>query len=95
MSANTGHPCSKPVKLMEWLISGTKQRLNIILDPFMGSGTTGVACVNQGRGFIGVELDSAYFDISVKRISDAIIERQGGPMFAIHQPAQAEMFTGG
>ena len=42
-----------------------------ILDPFMGSGTTGVACVNTGRNFIGIELDQGYFDIACKRIEEA------------------------
>jgi len=43
----------------------------LILDPFMGSGTTGVACVQTGRKFIGVEIDEGYFDIAVKRIKEA------------------------
>jgi DNA modification methylase len=47
-----------------------------ILDPFMGSGTTGVACVKTGRKFIGIELDQGYFDIAVKRIEKAIAERE-------------------
>lgn len=46
-----------------------------ILDPFMGSGTTGVACVKTGRRFIGIELDRGYFDIAVKRIENALVER--------------------
>ena len=44
----------------------------LILDPFMGSGTTGVACVKTGRKFIGIEIDPTYFEIAVKRISDAL-----------------------
>jgi site-specific DNA-methyltransferase (adenine-specific)/modification methylase len=65
-----GHPTQKPVALMEWCL-GFLPNAQTILDPFMGSGTTGVACVNLGRSFIGIELDPGYFDIAVKRITDA------------------------
>lgn len=64
------HPTQKPVALMEWCL-GFLPDAQTILDPFMGSGTTGVACVNLGRSFIGIELDPGYFDIAVKRITDA------------------------
>ena len=67
------HPTQKPVALMEWCIGFTKGET--ILDPFMGSGTTGVACVKTGRKFIGIELDRGYFDIAVKRIEKALKER--------------------
>jgi DNA modification methylase len=68
------HPTQKPVAIMEWCI-GFFEDANTILDPFMGSGTTGVACVKTGRKFIGIELDRGYFDIAVKRIEKAIAER--------------------
>ncbi len=64
------HPTQKPVALMEWCL-GFLPNAETILDPFMGSGTTGVSCVNLGRSFIGIELDPGYFDIAVKRITDA------------------------
>ena len=64
------HPTQKPIALMEWCL-GFLPNAATILDPFMGSGTTGVACVNLGRKFIGIELDPDYFDICVKRITDA------------------------
>jgi len=64
------HPTQKPVALMEWCL-GFLPNAKTILDPFMGSGTTGVACVNLGRSFIGIEQDPGYFDICVKRITDA------------------------
>ena len=64
------HPTQKPVALMEWCI-GFLPNAQTILDPFMGSGTTGVACVNLGRSFIGIERDPDYFDICVRRITDA------------------------
>ncbi len=64
------HPTQKPVGVMKWCI-GHLPESQTILDPFMGSGTTGVACVNLGRKFIGIELDPGYFDIAVKRIEEA------------------------
>lgn len=64
-----GHPTQKPLRLMEWCLSFTDGQA--ILDPFMGSGTTGVACVNLGRKFIGIELEDKYFDIACKRIEEA------------------------
>jgi site-specific DNA-methyltransferase (adenine-specific) len=69
-SRNRVHPTQKPVALMEWCL-GFLPDAQTILDPFMGSGTTGVACVNLGRSFVGIELDPDYFDIAVKRITDA------------------------
>lgn len=66
-----GHPCPKPVKaIIEVLLLGSLKN-EIILDPFMGSGTTGVACVKLGRKFIGIELDEKYFDIACRRIEEA------------------------
>jgi DNA modification methylase len=65
-----GHPTQKPVALMQWCL-GFLPDAETILDPFMGSGSTGVACVNLGRSFIGIERDPGYFDIAVKRITDA------------------------
>ena len=64
------HPHAKPVSLMSDLVRKCPEFWTI-LDPFMGSGTTGVACVNLGRSFIGIEQDPDYFDICVKRITDA------------------------
>jgi len=60
------HPTQKPISLMEWCLSFTKGKT--ILDPFMGSGTTGVACVRLDRKFIGIEIEPKYFDIACKRI---------------------------
>lgn len=61
------HPCQKPLPLMQWCVARTT---GTILDPFMGSGTTGVACAKMGRKFIGIEIDPAYFAIAVRRIRD-------------------------
>lgn len=65
------HPTQKPLELMKWCIGKLPEPSTIILDPFMGSGTTGVACAKMGRKFIGIEKDARYFDIACKRISDA------------------------
>jgi DNA modification methylase len=65
------HPTQKPLPLMIWCIKQCKPAAQTILDPFMGSGTTGVACVNLGRKFIGIEREERYFDIACKRISEA------------------------
>jgi DNA modification methylase len=72
--AHTGmdkkHPSQKPVSLMKWCL-GLIPDSETILDPFMGSGTTGVACAKLGRKFIGIELEERYFDISCERIRKA------------------------
>ena len=73
----TGHPYEKPVPLLEYLIKGTLN-CNSILDPFMGSGSTGVACCMCNRNFIGIELDKNYFNIAKKRIED---EQAQGKLF--------------
>ena len=65
------HPAQKPLVIMSWCL-GFLPDAQTIVDPFMGSGTTGVACVQLGRKFIGIELDPGYFDIAVKRISDEL-----------------------
>lgn len=62
------HPTQKPIEVMSWCVEKTKGH---ILDPFMGSGTTGVACAKLGRTFTGIELDPDYFDIACNRIEDA------------------------
>lgn len=64
---NKRHPTEKPVELMKILIENSTQIGEIVLDPFMGCGSTGVACLNSGRGFIGIEIDKQYFDIAEKR----------------------------
>jgi len=67
------HPTQKPIAVMEWLIQRLTNESDIVLDPFMGSGSTGVACINTNRKFIGMELDQKYFDIASKRIEETII----------------------
>jgi site-specific DNA-methyltransferase (adenine-specific) len=64
------HPTQKPVSLMEWCL-GFVPKARTIFDPFMGSGSTGVACARLGRAFIGVEIDPSYFDAACRRIEEA------------------------
>jgi len=63
------HPTQKPVALMQWAVEQTDA--STILDPFMGSGTTGVAAIKLGRKFIGIEIEPKYFDIACRRIEEA------------------------
>jgi site-specific DNA-methyltransferase (adenine-specific) len=65
------HPTIKPLELMEFLVKSYSNEGDIIIDPFMGSGTTGVAAVQSGRTFIGIEQEKNYFDIACKRIKQA------------------------
>lgn len=65
------HPTQKPVKLFEWLIKTYSNEGDVVCDITMGSGTTGVASVNTNRNFIGIEMDSEYFEISKNRIEKA------------------------
>jgi site-specific DNA-methyltransferase (adenine-specific) len=65
------HPTVKPIALMEYLVKLVAPENAIVLDPFMGSGTTGVASVNLGRGFVGIEKEKEYFDIAERRIENA------------------------
>lgn len=63
-----GHPCPKPLAYALWLVSRAASHHETILDPFMGSGTTGVACAKLGRHFMGIEKERKYFDIACRRI---------------------------
>ena len=69
--ASKVHPTQKPVELMEEIIKIHSAPGNLVLDPFSGSGSTGVACVNTGRNFIGIELDDEYYSVACKRIEAA------------------------
>jgi DNA modification methylase len=70
-SSEREHQTQKPVDLIQMIVETVSPAGGTILDPFMGSGTTGVACVREGRAFIGIEIDEGYFDIACKRIRDA------------------------
>ena len=84
------HPTQKPVGVMQWCIGQLPADCESILDPFMGSGTTGVACVNLGRKFIGIEIEPRYFDIACHRISDALSRPRLALEF-VPQPKQEAM----
>ena len=77
------HSNQKPVALMEWCL-GFLPDARTILDPYMGSGTTGVACAKLGRKFIGVEIEEKYFQIACRRIEEAYAQ----PDFFVEQPKQ-------
>lgn len=66
------HPTQKPYGVMKWCIDQLPADVGTILDPFMGSGTTGVASVKKGKAFYGIEREPKYFDIACRRISDAL-----------------------
>jgi DNA modification methylase len=65
------HPTQKPIAVMRWCLSFLPGGVRTVLDPFMGSGTTGVACVQAGLSFIGIERETRYFDIACRRIAEA------------------------
>ena len=83
------HPTQKPIALAEWCFAFVPD--GTILDPFMGSGTTGVACVRTGRKFIGIEIERRYFDIAVQRIERAV---EAQALFRQPEPAheQTELY---
>lgn len=71
---NYGHPTPKDIKGISRILKLLSKKGDLVLDPFMGSGTTGVACKELGRSFIGIEIDKGYFDIAQKRIAQATQE---------------------
>jgi DNA modification methylase len=85
------HPTQKPVGVMKWSIEHLPPGCATIIDPFMGSGTTGVACIRLGRRFIGVERDPVYFDIAAARLAK---EAEMPPLFAAAQGSLFNEATG-
>jgi site-specific DNA-methyltransferase (adenine-specific)/modification methylase len=81
------HPTQKPIGVMAWCIEHATKGGEAILDPFMGSGTTGVAAIQLGRKFIGIEREPKYFEIACKRIEQAVAQ---GQLFAPEQPKQVQ-----
>lgn len=75
-TGNKLHPTEKPVDLLELFIKNSSDENEVIFDGFMGSGSTGVACVNTKRKFIGFEIDEKYFEIAKQRIEDAVFSLQ-------------------
>lgn len=72
------HPWQKPLALMRWCVSMTE---GLVLDPYMGSGTTGVACLDLGREFIGIEIEEHYFEIACERLAEAQTKQSQGSLF--------------
>jgi DNA modification methylase len=68
------HPTQKPIELLEWLIKTYSNENDLVLDNTMGSGSTGVACINLNRDFIGIEMDKSYFEIAKSRIEGDKVE---------------------
>ena len=68
------HPCEKPVSLMRHIVTSSSREGATVFDPFMGSGATGIAALQEGRKFIGIELDADYFKIAEKRIENAVAQ---------------------
>lgn len=81
-----GHPSEKPLDLMVWTLRTVKAK-GTVFDPYMGSGTTGVACKQSGLSFIGIEREPKYFDIACRRIEQAHAQ---GQLFAPDQPKQEQ-----
>ena len=80
---NEGHETQKPTELLKEIVRDFTNKGDLILDPFMGSGTTGVACAKLGRRFIGIEIEPKYFDIACRRIEQAYAQPD---MFVAPQP---------
>ena len=70
------HPTQKPVRVIEWCLNLAPKTTSTVLDPFAGSGTTGVACANMGKTFYGIEREPKYFDIACKRIEQAYAQQR-------------------
>lgn len=88
MDGGKEHPTQKPIEVMRWCVGWLPASAQTILDPFMGSGTTGVAAVKMGRKFIGIEINQKYFDIACKRILEAM--RQPDMFVQKVEPAKQE-----
>ena len=82
---NLKHPTVKPVPLLSWLVELLSNKGDLVLDPFLGTGTTAVACKNQKRNFIGIEIDSHYHEIATERLADKLKKTKG----------QTELFDSG
>jgi site-specific DNA-methyltransferase (adenine-specific) len=85
------HPTQKPVPLLKALLQDFTQPGDVVLDPFMGSGTTGIACVELGRRFIGIEQDPTYFALACDRIRQAVAQ---GQLFTPSTKARQEVLFG-
>ena len=84
------HPTQKPVRLVRYLLDLYTRPGDIVLDPFLGSGTTAIACKQLGRHYIGIEKDQRYYDIAKKRVDEATIFRRESEQLAARQTPEAE-----
>ena len=88
--AETDHPCERPVQLYEWCIDYLP-KVQSVLDPYLGSGSCGVAAIRSGRKFIGIEKNPKYFEAACKRIENA--QKQESLFEAVVKPEQQQMFA--
>jgi site-specific DNA-methyltransferase (adenine-specific) len=70
------HPTQKPIELLDRIVLASTRSGDIVLDPFSGSGTTGIAACSEGRQYIGIELEEEYLKTSIKRLKDAFREKK-------------------
>lgn len=89
---NVDHPCPKPIGQTKWMVNRVSFRGETVFDPFMGSGTTGVASVELERGFVGIEIEPRYFDIACRRLTEAL-RRPRLPFEEPRKAVQAELFA--
>lgn len=93
-AVRTSHPCEKPLPWMKWLVERASKNDDVVLDPFMGSATTAVACIASGRKFVGVEVNHDYFKLACERVENAWrLERSKLPLENIATLRQAELFA--
>lgn len=90
-----GHPCQKPEQFMVWLVSRVTPECATVLDPYMGSGTTGIACIRTGRRFIGIEVDEQHYQTARRRLLNELAQTnlfrqdEGGALEAAEGPGTA------
>lgn len=87
------HPTQKPLDLMLWIVKNYTNKGDTILDPFMGSGTTGVACVNLNRNFIGFEINPNYFAIAERRINNALAKQGKADLIVSDTTKMSPLFS--
>ena len=75
-AGNEFHPTQKPIDLLKIFIQNSSDENGVVFDPFMGSGSTGVACKLTNRNFIGIELNEEYFDIAKQRINNGFVQEK-------------------
>jgi site-specific DNA-methyltransferase (adenine-specific) len=73
MPEDNGHPCPKPLRVMSWIVERTTRPSDVILDPFMGSGTTLRAAKDSGRSAIGIEIEERYCEMAVERLGQGVL----------------------